>query len=180
VTVPIEDVAIHEAGHAVVGVVVGLPVSLVAIDTGTYPNRRHGVCVSGSEPVNVAREWVEQDTTNLVERPEPWRGGRLDEYLVFLLAGAVAVAHARGVPYAAIQPDGYHDRFVAEWLAADCAQRPPGAWVHALLLVIEGSARRHVREHWRWIQRVQGALLVDKVLTGDQVRALRPRRGRAV
>lgn len=177
--IAIRELALHEAAHACVALVVGLPVAGVAIDTGVYPGRLHGACWPFEGPIDAVAEWVAQDIGIRYERPAPYRGRRLDEYLMCLLAGSVAVAHARGVPYTAIQPDGYHDRFNAEWLAAEFAGHPyPGAWVHALLLVIEDAARRHVIRHWAWLQATAAALLEDKVLTGDQVRALRPRRDR--
>lgn len=177
-TLTLEEMALHEAAHAVVGVVVGLPIGGVAIDHGIHPHRRHGACWPSPGPIDVVAEWVEQDVEDRYVRPAPYRGRRLDDYLVFLLAGGLAVAHARGVQYTAIQKDAYHDRFTAEWLAAHFAGHPyPGQWVHDLLLLIEEAARRHVVRHWRWIEVVAHELVDKRQLNGDQVKAMRPTGG---
>ena len=166
--------AVHEAAHAIVALLHGLPVRrAVLIETG-------GGFVTLLDPL-VELEAVELTTARLaaddvtqrpVRVPRAWD---VPAVVVMLLAGEAASARVLGRH----TDGGWVDRYEAEHVLGQALHRPPwGAEVQCLIAGVMRAAEATVRHQWRWIEATAAALLERRVLSVDEVRALKPGKDR--
>jgi hypothetical protein len=166
--------ATHESGHAVVRLVRGLPVGLIAVCDPIDTGGALGFCAVTSDYSGVLNYLSARQLEPPVA-PEK----NLIEHLLALLAGGVAESSARGVDYSPASPGAWRDRFDAEWLVGDVLRRAPySAGVRGFLHAIEVVAAADVCKHWTWIEVVARELVTARRLTGDQIVALRPGAGK--
>lgn len=146
-------VAYHEAGHAVVAVVLGVRFQEVTVrpDTGTDGHIRYRRPVPGSA---VLEGWTDERLHRLVRR----------EGLV-LFAGDHAVKLGTG--RRELQGAAGDREQMAELIGLLHSDGPIGA---ALWRYLNRWSLELVQGHWRAVERVAGALLVRQRLTESEVR----------
>lgn len=152
----LEETAFHEAGHAVVGTLLGLTLNNVDI---RRVGERNGVCA-----------WSPLLYGDPRQRKVDARG-----HIVTSFAGMEA---QRLVNPDADDAAGSDDRHVAFTLSVDHAVLPRGCRVvgddnhHAYLRKLEREAHKAVKAYRPMIERVAKVLLQKRRLTGDDVRGM--------
>ena len=159
--------AIHESAHACVGLALGLPVQVASLnaDGGGFV----AFSVSPVEPAET-RAWL------AVRREEPpaMPAARVLEQILSTVAGPIAEARHRGVPFHRGDGGAWRDLFDAEHLIAAALSVPvTSRLVRELLAVVEAAAGDRVRELWPWIIATAATLVERREMTVDQVLACR-------
>jgi hypothetical protein len=136
--------SVHEAGHATIGLGLGLPVTAVMLLEET-PDVS-GLC------------WIEADMRDVLTCAEA---------ITYLLAGGLAAARA-----------GYDrgdavDRAVARQFLARRHWDRSTEDLDDLLRRYEPIVEAKIDERWAWLVRTAQRLRLRRVLTGDEVSALR-------
>jgi len=140
-----ELVAVHESAHAVIAELVGLPSQSVSvIRFASGPGRHH--------------------------LAEPIGPHAIHRVIMWALAGAEAEKHLGDLPRARFADVDYE--FARDLLACTCGPADPDG--NVLGRQAETLAKALVVLHATWIRRVADRLLVDHILTAEQVHALRP------
>jgi Peptidase family M41 len=141
-----EATAYHEAGHAVLALLLGRPVHQVSI----LPNReRLGVCVFGKGSARPSADWIER------------------EMLISL--GGVA-AEARHTGHYAWDAAGRDWQYVHDLAVERGGSRRAPRLVSRLLAKVEHLLSRE--GHWQVVERVAAELLRRGVLSGRAARHL--------
>lgn len=151
----------HEAGHAVAACLLGLPFRYVTIDPATGPPG--GRQFSG---------YVFIATREVPVESAPVRWQRVLSEIVFHYSGAASEHVCGGVPMDAITGVGadYRKAYTLFTEHFGFAFAPEETW--AVLRLLKQKAVELVRTHRREVERVARALMVVKILTGDEVRAV--------
>jgi hypothetical protein len=162
--------AAHESGHAVIGLVYGLPMRRAVLYAGL------GAFVTFLDAPfaleGVSESIVAMDLDDVTRRPvRISRSWDLAAYLVMSEAGEASASHVRGR-----RTDGvWQDRYETEHVLAAAMQRAPySAEVQFMIAGIVRAAEAAVRVHWLWIQAVADALMERRVLSAADVLACRP------
>ena len=161
-------VCYHEAGHIVLGVVYNLPARRVV----AWPALAAfaSFAPADAEPESIGAAIVRLSLDDVTRRPITIPAGwDLAAFLVMVLGGEVAASRVSGR-----RAEAWEDRYIAEHLLGAALGRAPwGKETQHVLAGIVRATEAACRQHWDWISRTAEALLADKVLTADQVRALR-------
>jgi len=155
-------IAHHEGGHAVAGLVLGVPFTEVRIVHGE--DGKIGVPLktnpwTGPRPTSNPGEFTDEEWAKLSENGEEWEAWRKrdnDSYAIFCLAGKAAQLEYAGE---ASEEDAKADYSFIAYRLPDCQRR---------LGELEEAARALVREYWPAVEAVATALLDRSVLTAAE------------
>ena len=140
--------AVHEAGHAVVGIVSGVPVTAVTLEGGA--NGVGGLCHTGG------LAGVDEDAT-----------------IQFLLAGGLAEAMLFTEAVSMEAGGSRSDYAAAREMLRLMDDVPHRAWrIEIALHRHQALAMRVIRGHWKTIDRVARALVREKILDRAAIEAL--------
>lgn len=143
---PTQATAYHEAGHAVVALVLDRPVHRVSIQTD---RERLGACHFGKSVVRPSEDWLERE-------------------ILIALAGLAAEARFTG-NYA--WEGAARDQQYAHRLAVQRAgERQAERLLRRLLAKVEHLLAQE--EHWRAVEQIAAALLQHGVISGRTARHL--------
>ena len=155
-------IAHHEAGHAVAGLVLGVPFTEVRIVPGK--DGRIGVPLKtnpwiGPRPASNPGEFTDEEWAELSRSDaewEAWKKRDNDSYAIFCLAGKAAQLEYEGE---ASEEDAKADySFIAHRLS-DCQRR---------IGELEQAARALVKEYWPAVQAIAAELLDRSVLSAAE------------
>ena len=145
-----ESTAYHEAGHAIMHVVRGVPMDLVTIVSNDDYN---GVCRWNHGPSIML-------TMNMGNTSRAYRELAIDSILISL-SGAAAEERFSG----RYDKDGAEDDMNSAYNVAVYYSRNPDKYLSSKF----GEARKIIRDNWRQVDLVAKALLEQKTLTWDDV-----------
>lgn len=155
-------IAHHEAGHAVAGLVLGVPFAAVRIVPGEDGKISVPLKTSpwtGPRPASNPGEFADEEWAGLSRSDEGWEAWKKrdnDSYAIFCLAGKAAQLEYAGE---ASEEDAKADySFIAHRLS-DCQRR---------IGELEQAARALVREYWPAVQAIAAELLDRSVLSAAE------------
>jgi ATP-dependent Zn protease len=155
-----EATAHHEAGHAILSIVLKRPLVRVSIrpDAETF---RFGIC-QGRPCVPAWLDWEAEDQTPRARR---W----FERELVVLYAGQVAEAKFLGRAHAP-HGAGHDDGTAADFALKFCGQSEDEASAFLGWMYARARTLVNVEHHWHGVRRLAEALLEREELSGRSIR----------
>jgi len=160
-------IAHHEAGHAVAGIVLGVPfieVRIVPSEDGKIGvPLKTNPWVAPRPPFNPPGEFTDEEWAELSQddaKWEAWQKKDNDNYAVFMLAGKAAQIEYAGT---ARDEDAKFDYSFIQHVLPDC---------YARLAELEAEATQLVKGYWLAVLAVAAELLNRSKLTADEVREI--------
>jgi len=163
-------VAAHESSHGVIWLRFGIPLARISLIAGG--GLAQTVEPADETPAEVFAR-VEPDPV-AVAISEEWS---LTCYAVGVLAGLKGYQRVTGDPHRG-RDTARRDLLTVDLLIGKAiGQAPWSQPVQEFRALLETYTAHHVERNWPWIDVVTTALLEQRTLTGEQVLALRPKKG---